>query len=237
MSEQYARYEKTFTLAVPVDKAWQAFTDPKLIEVWLTGTVEQADVRPGGQISWTPDEYGQLVWDIVEAEPGEKLTYREGPGILPVTTEVTVTFEEAEAGTRLTITQSGFGEGVDWQAKIDGVGLGWAQTLATLDLYLRTGVRLDRFFTFRSDLGFEADDVLAGPLVRTVADGSFAARAGVEPGDIVVRLGDAPVFGRSDLWLFTREHEAGEEVEVAYARAGEIHTGRAPLDPPFPSEG
>jgi uncharacterized protein YndB with AHSA1/START domain len=233
MSEQYARFEKTFTLSIPVDKAWEAFTDPKLIEVWLTGTVEKADVRPGGQIAWAPDDYGQMVWDIVDVDPGRRLTYREAPAILPVATEVTVTFEEAEAGTRLTVTQSGFGEGVDWQAQIDSVGLGWTQTLAALDLYLRTGVRLDRFFTFRSDLGFAADDVLAGPLVRTVTGDSFAARAGIRPGDIVVRLGDAPIFGRTDLWLFTREHDAGEEVEVAYARGGEVHVGRAALDAPF----
>jgi uncharacterized protein YndB with AHSA1/START domain len=232
MSEQYARFEKTFTLSVPVEKAWEAFTDPKLIEVWLTGTVEKADVRPGGQIAWAPEEYGQLVWDVVDVEPGHRLTYREA-GILPVATEVTVVFEEAQAGTRLTVTQSGFGEGVDWQAQIDNVGLGWGQTLAALDLYLRTGVRLDRFFTFRSDLGLLADDVLAGPLVRTVNGDSFAARAGVQPGDIVVRLGDAPIFGRSDLWLFTREHDAGEEVEIGYAREGEVRTGRAALDAPF----
>ncbi|MCW6006097.1 SRPBCC domain-containing protein [Micromonospora sp. CPCC 205371] len=234
MSEQHARFEKTFTLSVPVDKAWEAFTDPKLIEVWLAGPIEKADVRPGGQIAWAADEAGQLVWDIIDVEPGHRLTYRESAFILPVATEITVTFEEAEAGTRLTVTQSGFGEGVDWQAQIESVGLGWGQTLAALDLYLRTGVRLDRFFTtFRSDLGFEADDVLAGPLVRTVAADSFAARAGVEPGDIVVRLGDAPIFSRSDLWLFTREHTAGEDVEIACARDGEIHTGRATLDAPF----
>jgi uncharacterized protein YndB with AHSA1/START domain len=233
MSEQHARFEKTFTLSVPVDKAWEAFTDPKLIEVWLTGKVEEADVRPGGRIAFAADEYGQLVWEIIDVEPGQRLVYREGPGILPVATEVTVVFEEAEADTRLTVTQSGFGEGVDWQAQIDNVGLGWVQTLAALDLFLRTGVRLDRFFTFRSDLGLNADDVLAGPLVRTVNPDSFAARAGVEPGDIVVRLGAAPIFSRSDLWLFTREHDAGEEVEVAYARAGEVHTGRAALDAPF----
>jgi S1-C subfamily serine protease len=131
------------------------------------------------------------------------------------------------------VTQSGFGEGVDWQAQIDNVGLGWSQTLAALDLYLRTGVKLDRFFTFRSDLGFQADDILAGPLVRTVTDGSFAARAGIEPDDIVVRLGEAPIFSRADLWLFTREHDAGEEVEIAYVRGGEVRTGRAALDSPF----
>jgi uncharacterized protein YndB with AHSA1/START domain len=228
MSE-HAKFEKTFELSVPVAKAWQAFTDPELIEVWLTGTVEKADVRPGGQIAWEADEYGGLVWEIVEVDPQRRLVYREAPGILPVATEVTVTFEEASAGTRLTVTQAGFGEGVDWAAQIEGVGLGWGQTLAGLDLFLRTGVRLDRFFTFRSDLGVEADDLLAGPVVRSVADGSFAAAAGVAPGDIIVRLGAAPVFGRSDIWLYTREHVAGEECEIAYVRDGAVHTGRAAL--------
>jgi uncharacterized protein YndB with AHSA1/START domain len=231
MSEQYAKFEKTFTLSVPVDKAWQAFTDPDLIAVWLTGKVQTADVRPGGQIAWEPDEFGQLVWEITEVEPGRRLAYREGPFILPVATDVTVTFEEVEAGTRLRITQAGFGEGVDWSANIENVGLGWVQTLPALDLYLRTGVRLDRFFTFKSDLGLQADDILAGPLVRSVSEGSFAADAGVAPGDIVVRIGTAPVFDRSDLWLFTREHEAGEEVEIAYVRDGALHTGRAALSP------
>ncbi|HET6529202.1 MAG TPA: SRPBCC domain-containing protein [Actinoplanes sp.] len=228
MSE-HAAFEKTFTLAVPVAKAWQAFTDPELIEVWLSGKIDEADVQPGGRIAWAPDEYGQLVWDIVEVDPQRRLVYREGPGILPAATEVTVTFEEASAGTRLTVTQAGFGEGVDWAAQIEGVGLGWVQTLAALDLFLRTGVRLDRFFTFRSDLGVEADDVLAGPIVRSVADGSFAAAAGLAPGDIIVRLGAAPIFDRSDIWLFTREHTVGEEVEIGYVRDGAVRTGRSAL--------
>jgi len=223
------RYEKTFSLAVPVSKAWEAFTDPKLLEVWLTGTVAEADVTPGGRIAWEPDEYGQLVWEYTEVEPERRLVYTEGPGILPVPTEVTVTFEESGTGTRVTITQAGFGEGEDWQAKLDGVGLGWVQSLATLDLFLRTGVRYDRFFTFRSDLGIEVDEPLAGPLVRSVADGSFASAAGLRVGDIVLRLGEAPVFSRADLWLFTREHATGEEVEVTYARGGELLTGRAAL--------
>lgn len=233
LMSEYAKFEKTFTLSVPVEKAWQAFTDPELLEAWLTGKIQKADVQPGGQIAWEPDEYGQLVWDIVEVEPGRRLAYKEGPGIVPVTTEVTVTFEESSAGTKLTVTQAGFGEGVDWAAIIDGVGLGWSQTLAGLDLLLRTGVKLDRFFTFRSDLGLEADDVLAGPLVRSVAQESFAAAAGVAPGDIIVRLNQAPIFDRSDIWLFTREHDVGEDVEIAYVRDGAVRTGRAALTAPM----
>ncbi|SMD17701.1 SRPBCC domain-containing protein [Kibdelosporangium aridum] len=228
----YGKYEKTFSLSVPVERAWQAFTDAKDLEAWLTGTVEETDVRPGGRIAWAADDYGQLVWDIVEADPPNKLVYKEGPGILPVETDVTVTFEETDSGTRITVTQAGFGEGEDWGSHLDSVGLGWVQTLAALDLYLRTGVRYDRFFTFQSGLGMMTEDWLAGPVVVSVDDGAFAAKAGIQPGDIILKLGSAPVFGRTDLWLLTREHPVGKEIEVVYARGSEVLTARAALTDP-----
>ena len=56
MSE-HAKFEKTFTLAVPVAKAWQAFTDPELIEVWLTGKVAEAD---------------SVIARLLPAEPGQQ---------------------------------------------------------------------------------------------------------------------------------------------------------------------
>ncbi|HSK95388.1 MAG TPA: SRPBCC family protein, partial [Euzebyales bacterium] len=98
MSDSHGKFEKTFDVAVPLDRAWQAFTNPDDIEAWLTGTVAECDVRPGGRIAWEPDEYGQLVWDITDVEQQRRLVYREGPGILPVETEVTVTFEATDIG-------------------------------------------------------------------------------------------------------------------------------------------
>jgi S1-C subfamily serine protease len=107
---------------------------------------------------------------------------------------------------------------------------GRAPTRPRLD---KIGVRLDRFFTFRSDLGIAADEVLAGPLVRAVTPDSYAQAAGVEPGDIIVKVGDTPVFTRTDLWFFVREHNVGEEVEIAYVRDGEIRAGKAALTAPM----
>jgi uncharacterized protein YndB with AHSA1/START domain len=228
---EYARFEKTFSLSVPVERAWQAFTDPKDLEVWLTGKVEQADATPGGRIVWEGDDYGQLVWDITAADPPNSLVFRES-GILPAESEVTVTFEQADTGTRITVTQAGFGDGEDWQYHLESAGHSWGQTLAALDLYLRTGVRYDRFFTFQSGLGMVTRDELAGPIVRTVDADSFAAKAGIAPGDIILKLGTAPVFSYADLWLFTREHAMGEEIEVTFVHDREIRTARAALTYP-----
>jgi uncharacterized protein YndB with AHSA1/START domain len=220
-------------MAIPVARVWQAFTDPRHLEAWLTGTIATCDIRPGGQVAWEPDEYGQLVWDITDVEPERSLAYREGPGIVPVPTEVTVTFEATGTGTRLSITQSGFGPGDDWQGRLDDLGLGWAQTLAAMELYLRTGVRYDRFFTFKSDVGVVVQEQLAGPQVLSVAAGSFAANAGVQRGDIILKIGEAPIFDRSDIWLFTREHEIGEDQQIVYVRDSELCRGQAALTPPM----
>jgi uncharacterized protein YndB with AHSA1/START domain len=232
MSDTHGKFEKTFDVAIPVARVWQAFTEKEHLEAWLTGTIETCDVRPGGQIAWEPDEFGGMVWDITDVEPERSLTYRENPLILPVPTEVTVAFEATGTGTRLSITQSGFGPGDDWQGNLDSVGLGWTQTLAAMELYLRTGVRFDRFFTFKSDVGLVVQEQLAGPQVLSVTPGSFADNAGVRNGDIIVQLGDAPIFDRSDIWLFTREHEIGEDHEIVYVRDSELRRGRAALTPP-----
>jgi uncharacterized protein YndB with AHSA1/START domain len=229
---EYARFEKTFSLSVPAGRAWQAFTDPKDLEVWLPGKIDRTDVAPGGRITWEGGEYGQeLAWDIVSADPPNSLVFRES-GILAGETEVTVTFEQADTGTRVTVTQAGFGDDEDWQHHLESAGHSWGQTLAALDLYLRTGARYDRFFTFRSGLGMLTKDELAGPVVHSVGADSFAANAGLQPGDIILKLGAAPVFSYADLWLFTREHAAGEQVEVTFVHDREVRTATAALTEP-----
>jgi S1-C subfamily serine protease len=67
--------------------------------------------------------------------------------------------------------------------------------------------------------------------VRVVATeaGTFADRAGLRPGDLLVELGGAPIFRRSDVALITRLHPPGTEVQVAFVRDGALVTGRAPL--------
>ncbi len=64
-----------------------------------------------------------------------------------------------------------------------------------------------------------------------VQAGGFAAEAGIEPGDILLQLGHGPVFDHPDIAFFVRDHEAADEVDVVFARAGEVCRGRAPLGP------
>jgi predicted metalloprotease with PDZ domain len=140
-------------------------------------------------------------------------------------------FESNEHGTRIMFTQAGFGGPTRFQT--EPVHNGMNETLDDLILYLEHGVAFPRHRDVRArcGLGAEFARVPGGLGITEVHPGRFAAEAGVEPGDILLQLGHGPVFDHPDIAFFVRDHETGDEVEVVYARAGEVHRRRARLSP------
>lgn len=61
----------------------------------------------------------------------------------------------------------------------------------------------------------------SGVLVRRVVDGTGAARAGIQPGDVIVGLGDATIRSVQDLYAELRQHDPGDSVPVTVIRGGE----------------
>jgi S1-C subfamily serine protease len=59
-----------------------------------------------------------------------------------------------------------------------------------------------------------------GVLVAAVSDGTGAAEAGLQPGDIIVELDDAPITSMTDLTTAIRANEVGDTVDVALLRDG-----------------
>jgi hypothetical protein len=82
------------------------------------------------------------------------------------------------------------------------------------------------FFGVRTDGRAESDGVPLGEVVS----GSAAARAGLRPGDVVVRFGARPVDGFEELVGALRGHRPGEVVRVLYLRDGIAHETTATLD-------
>jgi putative serine protease PepD len=79
-------------------------------------------------------------------------------------------------------------------------------------------------------LGVEGSDLTAdevdragrpGALVVRVNDGSPAADAGIQPGDIVTEIDDTPIVTMSSLIVSLRYREPDEVVRVSYLRGGE----------------
>lgn len=65
--------------------------------------------------------------------------------------------------------------------------------------------------------------------VREVQRGGPAFRAGIRPGDIIVRVAEIEITNTGDLFRALTEHRAGESVEVEYYRDGDRRTTEVTL--------
>ncbi len=70
---------------------------------------------------------------------------------------------------------------------------------------------------------FAYGDTRTPPVVGMVVEGSAAARAGLQPGDRITRLGDREIEIFEDMLAYTRIHP-GEQAEVGLVRAGQTMT-------------
>jgi len=68
-----------------------------------------------------------------------------------------------------------------------------------------------------------------GVLIREVPPGGPAAAAGLQAGDIIVKLGDRVVSSADDLILAIRSYRIGESVTIEYIRSGDRRTTKALL--------
>jgi S1-C subfamily serine protease len=67
-------------------------------------------------------------------------------------------------------------------------------------------------------LGFEVDRTPVGLSARVVHDGTYAARGGVEAGDLLLTLGGAPVIDHRDLATLSRVIAPGDSTASTWAR-------------------
>jgi uncharacterized protein YndB with AHSA1/START domain len=227
-------FERTFSLSVPVERAWRAFTDPEELEVWFTDKFT-ADTAGDEQTAVAESPGGRVGFAVTEFVENKRLGYRQWAADPATGIDVTVVFEEVDGGTKITMTQAGFGTGSILSS--DQVRRGMDETLADLVLYLEHGVRFARHrdVTARSSLGAWFVEVPGAVAVDEVTPHSFADRAGLQVGDLLLQLGHSSVFDISDVAFFLREHAEGDEVAVVYARDGALHraAGRlAPKDEP-----
>ncbi len=223
------RVEKTFTVAVPIERAWEAFADSHERSQWEAAEYE-IDPRPGGLVRWVLPGV-EATGRVEEAEPHRLLRHTEVTGP-HAGCEVTIAFEEVRGGTRIIITHSGFGSADAWDEWLEGTSLGWSQAIADLILYLRTGVAARRFITEMQSPGMTMTDTDAGVEVCGVTAGGLADVAGLRPGDVLIRVGGVPVFTIAELWVLMRAHSAGTSLDLEYVHECERRHGVGVLAAP-----
>ena len=122
------------TRATP-EAVWEAWADPEKIAHWF---VDRARGKPevGTTFTWIFEKFGyEIPYEVVAAEPGRRFALGgEAPKSGPFLLEVTIAREGGE--TVVTLVNSGFLDGSEWNEEYQGIVSGWTQALAVLKHYL-----------------------------------------------------------------------------------------------------
>ena len=122
------------TQATP-EEVYEAWANPEEIARWF---VDKARGKAGvGSIfTWIFEKFGyEIPYEVVAAEPGRRFALGgEAPGSGPFLLEVKIEREGGE--TVVTLVNSGFLDGSQWDEELEGIASGWTNALATLKLYL-----------------------------------------------------------------------------------------------------
>lgn len=200
------RFETTFAVQVPVEQVWRSIEDRR--PEAATGSAEEDAKR-----WWLPGFEASAV--ELEVEPGRRLRVRKDTQPCEGT-EVVVTLEATDTGTRVTVVQSGFGA---WfEAALDSLEIGWSQIVADLVLYLERGIIAARHLLPWAGFGCSVREVTTGLEVVDIYPGGFAEQAGLEAGDLLLTIGNAPVFTLRDFQSLMRVFRSGEKVEATWVR-------------------
>ncbi len=135
------RIERTVELAHPPARVWAALTTAEGLGGWF-GEEAAIDLRPGGLASmrWSGGHTARMRVERVEEPAVFAFTWHIYglPADDPRRTYVEFTLEPSGAGTRLTVTESGFAQlpGDAHRTAYEGNTEGWAKELDELAGYL-----------------------------------------------------------------------------------------------------
>jgi uncharacterized protein YndB with AHSA1/START domain len=135
------RIERTVEIAHPPAKVWTALTSAEGLGTWF-GNEATIDLRPGGaaQMKWTEGHVADMRVERVEEPSVFGFTWHIYglPEDDPRRTYVEFTLEPVDAGTRLTVVETGFSQLPDdaYDKAFHGNVEGWGSELGELVAYL-----------------------------------------------------------------------------------------------------
>jgi len=226
----------TFERTVPAapKEVFRAFTAPSALRDWLCNSVD-VDARKGGRVYfwWDSGYYTAGVFTSFEKDRGLAFTWR-GPDE-PEASQVSVEIGAHDNGSNVTVTHSGVGSGAEWAGAADKIKSIWESGLENLEAVLETGI--DLRFVRRPMFGLSDADVLddeiaarlgvpvkEGLALGGLVEGMGAEKAGLQKGDVVVRLAGRGIINFPSFTAALQEHQAGDRVEVVFYRGAEKQT-------------
>jgi uncharacterized protein YndB with AHSA1/START domain len=122
------------TRATP-EQVYEAWADPEKIAHWFVDRA-RGKAEVGEIFTWIFEKFGyEIPYEVVAAEPGRRFALGgEAPKSGPFLLEVTIAREGGE--TVVTLVNSGFLDGSQWDEEFEGIVSGWTSGLALLKHYL-----------------------------------------------------------------------------------------------------
>jgi len=218
---------------VPPAEAYRAFTHTTALRDWFC-TIAQVDARKGGRFYFGWDSGFYATGEFTVLDPGKKLAFTWIGKDEPGPSRVQVTFQAKNGGTLVTVTHGGVGSGKKWAVTVRAIQEGWSEGVENLQSVLETGIdlrvaRLPRLGIFIDDFNAEIAARLGVPAkegirLAGVADGTGAQAAGLQKGDVIVKLGGKKAVTFSTLSRALEGRTGGDVVPVAFYRGGEKKT-------------
>lgn len=207
------RFEAEFVLEQPLEQVWARLQEQNAAEpAWLSAWPRFPDSATTGEVIEVDAPVSVRVHKHSEPCKG---------------TEIAVTLESVDNGTRVLVVQSGFPAWV--KSSLESFTIGGNQIIADFILFLERGVEISRHSMPWGFAGLTTREVGTGLEVDTVMPGCYAEKAGLQPGDLLMTLNGAPLFTQLCLQAMLRVFKSGDEIEATWVRGRELQRGSSVL--------
>jgi uncharacterized protein YndB with AHSA1/START domain len=230
-NSEFLKYKQT--IGTTSSEAYRAFTSPTALTEWLCNQALVKPIPSGNYYLWWQSGYS-VTGEFTELSPDKNVSFTWMGKDDPNPTKVCVTIKPKPEGVQVTLIHCGLGDGKKWKLTRREIDKGWQESLENLKTMLESGqdLRLLR----RPMMGITGCEGLSeataskhnfpksnGLLLYGVLDGMGAQNAGLQPGDILVKMGGKKLNQDADLHNVISQHQAGDKVKVTYYRNGEKH--------------
>ena len=127
--------EKEIFIRASPERVFRALTEPAELARWF-GAGAEIELRPGGALTFIFSE-SRETGEVLAVEPPHRFAFSWGA---PHATEATFLLEPQEGGTLLRLTETGFGQGDDWDRVYSDNDGGWDEELSHLRDWIEEGI-------------------------------------------------------------------------------------------------
>lgn len=210
---------------------YRAFTTPTGLSEWLCN---KAYIQPGNNSSfylWWQNGY-YVCGEYTQCEPDIEVGFTWFGKDEPGPSTVRVNIKEKDNGSQLTLTHLDLGTGKNWKKTRSQIDKGWQDALDNLSTVLEEGQ--DKRQSNRPMMGITGVEPVSeeimkkynlpkskGLLLSGVINGMGAQNAGLQAGDVLLKLDNKKLNQEQDLLQLIGKHKAGDTVKVIFFRQGE----------------